>query len=187
MSGAHIRSRTGDLFITNEVLYLLSYASQSCADTRMLIHTSLERVAGIEPARPAWKAGVLPLNYTRLLETTPSRTSFQLVEGGGFEPPKLTRQIYSLIPLATREPLPKEPQPGAFSRRLSQERGILVEMVCVCKCLTRIFRARQFGTLTSKIRPLRDIFRVFHVTLQAHFGKVAGLRDIDRCLNAIAD
>ena len=30
-----------------------------------------------------------------------------MVEGGGFEPPKLTRQIYSLIPLATREPLRK--------------------------------------------------------------------------------
>ncbi len=32
---------------------------------------------------------------------------FYLVEGGGFEPPKLSRQIYSLIPLATREPLLK--------------------------------------------------------------------------------
>ena len=31
----------------------------------------------------------------------------QVVEGGGFEPPKLARQIYSLIPLATREPLQK--------------------------------------------------------------------------------
>ncbi len=31
-----------------------------------------------------------------------------VVEGGGFEPPKLARQIYSLIPLATREPLPKK-------------------------------------------------------------------------------
>jgi hypothetical protein len=30
-----------------------------------------------------------------------------MVQGGGFEPPKLTRQIYSLIPLAAREPLPK--------------------------------------------------------------------------------
>ncbi len=28
-----------------------------------------------------------------------------MVQGGGFEPPKLARQIYSLIPLATREPL----------------------------------------------------------------------------------
>ena len=31
-----------------------------------------------------------------------------MVEGGGFEPPKLARQIYSLIPLATREPLQHE-------------------------------------------------------------------------------
>ena len=28
-----------------------------------------------------------------------------MVVRGGFEPPKLARQIYSLIPLATREPL----------------------------------------------------------------------------------
>ena len=27
--------------------------------------TALERVAGIEPASSAWKAEVLPLNYTR--------------------------------------------------------------------------------------------------------------------------
>ena len=27
-----------------------------------------------------------------------------MVVGGGFEPPKLTQQIYSLPPLATREP-----------------------------------------------------------------------------------
>ena len=31
-----------------------------------------------------------------------------MVEGAGFEPAKLSRQIYSLIPLATREPLPNE-------------------------------------------------------------------------------
>ena len=31
--------------------------------------------------------------------------AIRLVEGGGFEPPKLSRQIYSLIPLAAREPL----------------------------------------------------------------------------------
>jgi hypothetical protein len=28
-----------------------------------------------------------------------------MVEGDGFEPSKLTRQIYNLLPLATREPL----------------------------------------------------------------------------------
>ena len=30
-----------------------------------------------------------------------------MVEGEGFEPSKLARQIYSLIPLTTREPLHK--------------------------------------------------------------------------------
>ncbi len=33
------------------------------------------------------------------------QVSENMVEGGGFEPPKLTRQIYNLLPLATREPL----------------------------------------------------------------------------------
>ncbi len=41
---------------------------------------NLERVMGIEPTLSAWKAEVLPLNYTR-------RPNW-LVEGGGFEPPK---------------------------------------------------------------------------------------------------
>ena len=27
----------------------------------------MERVMGIEPTRPAWKAGILPLNYTRTI------------------------------------------------------------------------------------------------------------------------
>ena len=27
---------------------------------------AMERVMGIEPTRPAWKAGILPLNYTRI-------------------------------------------------------------------------------------------------------------------------
>ena len=81
----------------------------------------MERVAGIEPAYSAWKADVLPLNYTRTLNLKlraglPTlcakhftyQTLKKLVEGGGFEPPKLTRQIYSLIPLTTREPLQNE-------------------------------------------------------------------------------
>ena len=29
-----------------------------------------ERVMGIEPTYPAWKAGVLPLNYTRIIGVT---------------------------------------------------------------------------------------------------------------------
>ena len=30
------------------------------------LQARLERVMGIEPTRPAWKAGILPLNYTRM-------------------------------------------------------------------------------------------------------------------------
>ena len=39
---------------------------------------------GIEPTQSAWKAEVLPLNYTRTILLY----DFLLVEGGGFEPPK---------------------------------------------------------------------------------------------------
>ncbi len=43
----------------------------------------MERVKGIEPSRSAWKAEVLPLNYTRL-----GMPLNALVEGEGFEPSK---------------------------------------------------------------------------------------------------
>ena len=51
--GADKQIWTADLSLTKGVLYLLSYIG------------NLERVAGIEPASSAWKAEVLPLNYTR--------------------------------------------------------------------------------------------------------------------------
>ena len=40
-SGAHIRTRTGDLILTKDVLYLLSYVGAGC---------TLERETGLEPA-----------------------------------------------------------------------------------------------------------------------------------------
>jgi hypothetical protein len=40
-NGAHIRTRTGDLFLTKEVLYLLSYVGMV---------EKLERETGLEPA-----------------------------------------------------------------------------------------------------------------------------------------
>ena len=43
---------------------------------------------GIEPTLPAWKAGVLPLNYTRLPVKDAAGRLELLVERGGFEPPK---------------------------------------------------------------------------------------------------
>ena len=46
---------------------------------------------GIEPTPSAWKAEVLPLNYTRLPGTKQRQILYYssvVVEGGGFEPPK---------------------------------------------------------------------------------------------------
>ena len=38
----------------------------SCSIRLSYRYKKMERVMGIEPTRPAWKAGVLPLNYTRV-------------------------------------------------------------------------------------------------------------------------
>ena len=57
----------------------------------------MERVMGIEPTQPAWKAGILPLNYTRMI-----------LSGGESRVRTCVRirgQIYSLLPLTTRPSL----------------------------------------------------------------------------------
>ena len=41
------------------------------------LQARMERVMGIEPTRPAWKAGILPLNYTRMDD--PFRISFEII------------------------------------------------------------------------------------------------------------
>jgi hypothetical protein len=62
----------------------------------------VERVSGIEPPPSAWKAEVLPLNYTRLLSPY-----LAYIGGGGrirtYE--GKSQQIYSLPPLAAWVPL----------------------------------------------------------------------------------
>ena len=66
---------------------------------------AVERVMGIEPTQPAWKAGALPLSYTR---TTPSALPELQGNGGGGRIRTYVdyrRQIYSLLPLTTRPPL----------------------------------------------------------------------------------
>ena len=53
--------RTPDLLLRRQLLYPAELlAHMRCTRMRLL-----ERVMGIEPTYPAWKAGVLPLNYTR--------------------------------------------------------------------------------------------------------------------------
>ena len=82
------------------------------------ILSRLERETGIEPASLAWKARVLPLNYSRIdqqsLRAQPRKerdqapTSSLLFTGGGDwirTSVGVSQQIYSLPPLATRAPL----------------------------------------------------------------------------------
>ena len=57
----------------------LSYRRISHADA------CVERVMGIEPTQPAWKAGILPLNYTRMTPRRgngPARFSSEIVAYG---------------------------------------------------------------------------------------------------------
>ncbi len=54
ISGTDGGARTPDLLLRRQLLYPTE------------LHPRIvERVMGIEPTRPAWKAGILPLNYTR--------------------------------------------------------------------------------------------------------------------------
>ena len=66
---------TRDILKTKFAIFILSASYNQ--------HTypkNLERVMGIEPTSSAWKAKVLPLNYTRCI--------LYQVEGEGFEPSK---------------------------------------------------------------------------------------------------
>ena len=70
----------------------------------------VERVAGIEPASLAWKAKVLPLNYTRALtivisnNSIPRRSDWWWGKDSNLR--RHSRQIYSLIPLTAWVPHP---------------------------------------------------------------------------------
>ena len=48
----------------------------SCSIQLSYWRISMERVTGIGPAYPAWKAGVLPLNYTRTARVSDSASKF---------------------------------------------------------------------------------------------------------------
>ena len=97
--GAHERNRTFDLLLTKEVLYRLSYVSVEPVTCRNTGCGAMERETGIEPAPSAWKAEVLPLNYSRCgARPLPQRGS-----GGGRwirTTEGVSQQIYSLPPLA---------------------------------------------------------------------------------------
>ena len=73
-----------------------------------------KRVMGIEPTYPAWKAGVLPLNYTRIIKCF----LFETVGVTGFEPATSWSQ--------TRRSSQAEPHPERY-----------LTVLCKCSCLTQ--------------------------------------------------
>jgi hypothetical protein len=74
---------------------------------------------GIEPTPSAWKAEVLPLNYTRLF------TAF-LVEGGGFEPPKAEPADLQSAPFGHSGTPPKM---NAILRQLCSNVNMFFELI----------------------------------------------------------
>ncbi len=62
--GAPGRIRTFDQELRRLLLCPLSYGGSAANRTGV----SAERVKGVEPSPPAWKAGALPLSYTRAYE-----------------------------------------------------------------------------------------------------------------------
>ncbi len=62
---------------------------------------------GIEPTLSAWKAEVLPLNYTRTCFSVLCLLFILEWRGKDSNLRRQSRQIYSLIPLTAREPLQK--------------------------------------------------------------------------------
>ena len=99
------------------MLYRLSYVGtlQQTGVRLDLNVCAMERVMGIEPTPSAWKAEVLPLNYTR--------------RGGGggrirtYE--GISQQIYSLPPLAAWVPLRGHKEPGILFTRILTVNGKL--------------------------------------------------------------
>ena len=85
-------------------------------------------------------AELYPPNSSPPFYTNLSTTN-TMVEGGGFEPPKLTRQIYSLIPLATREPLPQDPPTAVFPGSLTQRAAFYGNWVA-CAIVSQRFSTR---------------------------------------------
>jgi hypothetical protein len=98
------------------VLYRLSYVSSDVViriwsirikfRKRSVHGAAMERETGIEPAPSAWKAEVLPLNYSRILRNglSSAHSGDERLERGGGRWIRTTegvsQQIYSLPPLA---------------------------------------------------------------------------------------
>ena len=100
------------------MLYRLSYVGTLQKPfVRLYLNVrAMERVMGIEPTPSAWKAEVLPLNYTRRGGGGGGR--IRTYEG-------ISQQIYSLPPLAAWVPLRGYKEPGILFTKVLTVNGKL--------------------------------------------------------------
>ena len=100
------------------MLYRLSYVGTLQKPfVRLYLNVrAMERVMGIEPTPSAWKAEVLPLNYTRRGGGGGGR--IRTYEG-------ISQQIYSLPPLAAWVPLRGLKEPGILFTKVLTVNGKL--------------------------------------------------------------
>ena len=91
--------RTPDPRLRRPLLYPAELQTHACLFS--LFISPEKRVMGIEPTYPAWKAGVLPLNYTRIYFCP-----FETIGVTGFEPATSWSQ--------TRRSSQAEPHPVVF-------------------------------------------------------------------------
>ena len=92
----------------------------------------------VEPPflRKGWFSSPSTYGGFKLLPLPTNHRILNLVEGGGFEPPKLSRQIYSLIPLTARESLQTLPH-WQKKTITSQKRGAYsLRYTPCCQCFT---------------------------------------------------
>ena len=72
--------RTLDLRLRRPLLYPAELQTHFSLNEN-LSFSNEKRVMGIEPTYPAWKAGVLPLNYTRSYEIVNLHPSMRAIDG----------------------------------------------------------------------------------------------------------
>ena len=86
MSGAHVRARTGDLFLTKEVLCLLSYVGPRRRAARALAGGA--SVAGsADPRQPSVNLGN-SRSQTEVQSTDAALFEWEVVGREGIEPPQ---------------------------------------------------------------------------------------------------
>ena len=111
LRGAHDGNRTRDLFLTKEVLYRLSYMGPiypalPCSPVRPRHDGQTGAGNGTRTRDPELgRLALYQLSYSRPRRRISAYTSIYGGEGRIRTSEGISRQIYSLLPLATREPL----------------------------------------------------------------------------------